>query len=98
MGLKNKIKKTLTAGVTKMDLDTVWHARAHGKLRNMEILASCPRCKEDHLVIYYDCKCGDVFFTHLNNAAPYNKPGKVKVKGSPLFEDQDGNQLFLKPK
>ncbi len=79
-------------GVTKLDLEIISHFKRHGKFIQAEILARCPLCKEDHRVLFFVCKCGDPFFTHLQNAEnnfellPTGKLDLTKANWSKMFE------------
>jgi len=63
--LKGHNKKIF--GISKLDVEIVSHRRKHGAFINPEVLARCPICNKDHRVFYFECKCGDPFFCHLNN-------------------------------
>ena len=65
--LRDKIFRKVTGGVTKLDLEIIWHYKKHGPMLEPEVLAKCPICKEEHRVFYFKCSCGDPFFCHLNN-------------------------------
>jgi len=83
--LKRYFGKGKWFGFTKLDFDILYHLKKHGKFINPEILAHCPICNKDHKVLFFQCKCGDHFFSHLNNMEDQFKVGKWTTK-TPLFE------------
>jgi len=84
-GYLKRFRKFL--GISKLDLEVIYHFKKHGKFLEGEILAMCPLCKEDHRVLYFKCKCGDPFFCHLNKESNnYEKFPTGKVKSGNMFE------------
>lgn len=72
-------------GISKLDIEIIHHFKKHGKMINAEVLVHCPICNKDHKVLFFNCKCGDRFFLHLNNAANQFKVG-LQNKKTWLFE------------